>query len=114
MNITDIFQIPLFRNFTQKMQEDFLENLEYTPENHPKGKTIIHQGSPCQAIHVLLEGKLNVDVVDVSGGEVRVEVIKAPRTFATPACFCRKEPVPRHLLGRGRCRPDEDFQRFIL
>lgn len=78
MNITDIFQIPLFRNFTQKMQEDFLENLEYTLENHPKGKTIIHQGSPCQAIHVLLEGKLNVDVVDVSGGEVRVEVIKAP------------------------------------
>ena len=51
MNITDIFQIPLFRNFTQKMQEDFLENLEYTLENHPKGKTIIHQGSPCQAIH---------------------------------------------------------------
>ena len=113
MNITDIFQIPLFRNFTQKMQEDFLENLEYTLENHPKGKTIIHQGSPCQAIHVLLEGKLNVDVVDVSGGEVRVEVIKAPRTFATPHVFA-EEPVPRHLLGRGRCRPDEDFQRFIL
>ena len=94
MDITDIFKIPLFRNFTQKMQEDFLENLEYTIENHSKGKTIIHQGSPCQAIHVLLEGKLNVDVVDVSGVEVRVEVIQAPRTFATPHVFSEKNLFP--------------------
>lgn len=94
MNITDIFKIPLFRNFTQKMQEEFLENIEYTIEEHSKGKTIIHQGSPCHAIHVLLEGKLNVDVVDVSGGEVRVEVIKAPRTFATPHVFAEKNQFP--------------------
>lgn len=94
MDITDIFKIPLFRNFTQKMQEDFLENLEYTIENHSKGKTIIYQGSPCQAIHVLLEGKLNVDVVDVSGVEVRVEVIQAPRTFATPHVFSEKNLFP--------------------
>ena len=46
------------------------------------------------AIHVLLEGKLNVDVVDVSGGEVRVEVIKAPRTFATPHVFAEKNQFP--------------------
>lgn len=94
MNITDIFKIPLFRNFTQKMQEEFLDNLEYTLERHPKGKTIIHQGSPCQAIHVLLEGQLNVDVTDVSGVEVRVEVIKAPRTFATPHVFAEKNVFP--------------------
>ena len=94
MNITDIFKIPLFRNFTQKMQDEFLENIEYTIEEHSKGKTIIHQGSPCHAIHVLLEGKLNVDVVDVSGGEVRVEVIKAPRTFATPHVFAEKNQFP--------------------
>lgn len=94
MNITDIFKIPLFRNFTQKMQEEFLDNLEYTIERHPKGQTIIHQGSPCQAIHVLLEGQLNVDVTDVSGVEVRVEVIKAPRTFATPHVFAEKNVFP--------------------
>lgn len=94
MNITDIFKIPLFRNFTQKMQEEFLYNLEYTIERHPKGKTIIRQGSPCQAIHVLLEGQLNVDVTDVSGVEVRVEVIKAPRTFATPHVFAEKNVFP--------------------
>ena len=61
-----MFKIPLFKNFTLKMREEFLDKLEYTVEEHPKGKTIIHQGTTCNALHVLLEGKLNVDVLDVS------------------------------------------------
>ena len=76
MDITDMFKIPLFKNFTLKMREEFLDKLEYTVEEHPKGKTIIHQGTTCNALHVLLEGKLNVDVLDVSGNIVRVETIQ--------------------------------------
>ena len=72
MDITDMFKIPLFKNFTLKMREEFLDKLEYTVEEHPKGKTIIHQGTTCNALHVLLKGKLNVDVLDVSGNIVRV------------------------------------------
>lgn len=94
MDITDIFKIPLFRNFTLQMQEEFLDKLEYTLDKYPKGETIIRQGQPCHAIHVLLEGKLNVDVLDVSGNEVRVEVIQAPRTFATPHVFAEKNVFP--------------------
>lgn len=94
MDITDIFTIPLFKNFTLKMQEEFLDKLEYTVEEHPKGKTIIHQGSPCNALHILLKGKLNVDVQDVSGNSVRVETIQAPRTFATPHIFSEKNLFP--------------------
>lgn len=94
MDINDIFEIPLFRNFTKQMKEEFLDKLEYTLEKHSKGETIIHQGQPCHAVHVLLEGKLNVDVMDVSGTEVRVEVIQAPRTFATPHVFAEKNIFP--------------------
>lgn len=94
MDIADIFKIPLFRNFTHQMQEEFLDKLEYTLDKYPKGETIIHQGQPCHYVHVLLEGKLNVDVMDVSGNEVRVEVIQAPRTFATPHVFAEKNVFP--------------------
>lgn len=94
MEITDIFKIPLFRNFTLKMQEEFLDKLEYTVEEHPKGKTIIYQGTTCNALHILLKGKLNVDVQDVSGNNVRVETIQAPRTFATPHIFSDKNLFP--------------------
>lgn len=99
MDITDMFKIPLFKNFTLKMREEFLDKLEYTVEEHPKGKTIIHQGTTCNALHVLLKGKLNVDVLDVSGNIVRVETIQAPRTFATPHIFSRKRYL-REVLGR--------------
>lgn len=94
MDINDIFKIPLFRNFTLKMQEEFLDKLEYTVEEYPKGKTIIYQGTTCNALHILLEGKLNVDVQDVSGNNVRVETIQAPRTFATPHIFSDKNFFP--------------------
>ena len=84
MDITDMFKIPLFKNFTLKMREEFLDKLEYTVEEHPKGKTIIHQGTTCNALHVLLEGKLNVDVLDVSGNIVRVETIRSLRLISFP------------------------------
>lgn len=34
MDITDMFKIPLFKNFTLKMREEFLDKLEYTVEEH--------------------------------------------------------------------------------
>lgn len=94
MDIHDIFKIPLFRDFTLKMQEELLDKIEYTVDRYPKGETIIRQGTSCNYLHILLEGKLNVDVTDVSGNVVRVEVIQAPRTFATPHIFAEKNQFP--------------------
>ncbi|MDR3219267.1 MAG: Crp/Fnr family transcriptional regulator [Dysgonamonadaceae bacterium] len=94
MEITDIFTIPLFRNFTQKMQEEVLERLDYKINHYPKGNVIIRQGEVCNYLHLLLEGKLHVDVIDVSGNEVRVETIRAPRSFATPHIFSEKNFFP--------------------
>lgn len=103
MDITDMFKIPLFKNFTLKMREEFLDKLEYTVEEHPKGKTIIHQGTTCNALHVLLEGKLNVDVLDVSGNIVRVETIQAPRHVRYASYLFREKPIPRYFYRRRGC-----------
>ena len=94
MDINDIFKIPLFKGLNSKIQEEILDKLEYTVDHYPKGLTIIHQGTSCNALHILLEGKLNVDVTDVSGNTIRVEVIQAPRTFATPHIFAEKNIFP--------------------
>lgn len=94
MDIHDIFKIPLFKDLTLKAQEQILDKLEYTVDCYPKGQTIISQGTSCNALHILLRGKLNVDVTDVSGNIVRVEVIQAPRTFATPHIFAEKNQFP--------------------
>ena len=89
-----MFTIPLFRNFTKEMQEEVLEKLDYRIDRYPKGEIIIRQGTACNYLHVLLEGKLLVDVEDVSGTEVRVETIRAIRTFATPHIFAQKNIFP--------------------
>lgn len=94
MDIQDIFKIPLFKDLTLKAREQILDKLEYTVDCYPKGQTIIHQGASCNALHILLGGKLNVDVTDVSGNIVRVEVIQAPRTFATLHIFAEKNQFP--------------------
>ncbi len=94
MELTDIFTIPLFQNFTKQMQEEVLERLEYQIDQYPKGEVIIRQGTVCNYLHILMKGKLHVDVVDVSGSKVRVETIRAPRTFATPHIFAQKNLFP--------------------
>jgi CRP-like cAMP-binding protein len=94
MDIYDIFTIPLFRNFTKEMQDETLRRLDYRIDEYPKGEVIIQQGTTCRHLHLLLKGKMFVDVVDVSGSEVRVETIRAPRSFATPHLFAEKNQFP--------------------
>lgn len=89
-----MFTIPLFRNFTSELQKEVLDKLEYRIDQYPKGEVIIQQGTVCNYLHVLLEGKLLVDVLDVSGNLVRVETIRAPRTFATPHIFAQRNIFP--------------------
>lgn len=99
MDITDMFKIPLFKNFTLKMREEFLDKLEYTVEEHPKGKTIIHQGTTCNALHVLLKGKLNVDVLDVSQHRARGDDTGSTHVRYASYLF-REKPVPRYFYRR--------------
>ena len=94
MDINEIFTIPLFRNFTKEMREDLLKRLDYRIDEYPKGEVIIRQGTVCKYLHLLLKGKMYVDVIDVSGNEVRVETIRAPRSFATPHIFAEKNLFP--------------------
>jgi len=95
MDITDdIFTISLFRCFTPEMQNEVLRSLDYRIDEYSKGEVIAQQGTICKYLHLLLKGKLNVDVIDVSGNEVRVETIHAPRSFATPHIFAEKNTFP--------------------
>jgi len=92
--IDDIFTIPLFRYFTQEMQNELLRCLDYRIDEYPKGEIVARQGTACKYLYLLLKGRLHVDVIDVSGNEVRVETINAPCSFATPHLFAEKNIFP--------------------
>ena len=85
--ISIIQRIPLFRGMSDEWKKGVLERLDYTVQTIARGETVIRQDTVCNHLHILLKGNLEVNIVDVSGNNVKVENIVAPRAFATPHLF---------------------------
>ena len=82
-----LFQIPLFRDLP-------LNKLDFVIYAADKKEIVVTQGTPCNKLYVLLEGKLRTDIIDGLGNEVMIEYIIAPRTFATPHLFNSNNTLP--------------------
>ena len=82
-----IYKIPLFRGISDEFKKGLFDKLDYAMYKMEKGEIVIKQGTPCNHLHILLEGNLEVNIIDVSGNNVKVENIVAPRSFATPHLF---------------------------
>ena len=99
IQLTDIhkeklFQIPLFRDLPLNIKESLLEKLDFIVYAADKKEIVVTQGTPCNKLYVLLEGKLRTDIIDGLGNEVMIEYIIAPRTFATPHLFNPNNTLP--------------------
>lgn len=82
-----ISKIPLFNGIDDELKLKLLEKLDYSVFSYEKGKTIIHQDTSCKHLLILLKGKLDVYIIDITGNNFKVEDIIAPRAFATPHLF---------------------------
>lgn len=82
-----IHKIPLFRGMSEEFKSGLLDKLDYYVTPIKKGEIIIRQDTICNHMHILLQGNLEVNIIDVSGNNVKVENIIAPRAFATPHLF---------------------------
>ena len=89
-----LFQIPLFRNLPLNIKESLLEKLDFVVYIANKKEIVVTQGTPCNKLYVLLEGKLRTDIIDGLGNEVMIEYIIAPRTFATSHLFSSDNTLP--------------------
>lgn len=85
--IAIIHKIPLFKGISETLKGKLIDKLDYFLTPLKKGDVIIKQGTPCNHMHILLAGKLEVNIIDVSGNDIKVEDLIAPRSFATPHLF---------------------------
>lgn len=85
--INIIHKIPLFHGMTDEFKDSLLDRLDYSVHALKKGDVIIRQDTVCNHMYILLSGNLVVNIIDVSGNNVKVENIIAPRAFATPHLF---------------------------
>lgn len=89
-----ICKIPLFRDTTDTLRNYLLDDLDMTAYSIEKGEIIIHQGSPCRHLNILLKGRLDVNIIDASGNNVKIEYLNAPRAFGTPHLFDEANVYP--------------------
>ena len=68
-----LFQIPLFRDLPLNIKESLLEKLDFVIYAADKKEIVVTQGTPCNKLYVLLEGKLRTDIIDGLGNEVMIE-----------------------------------------
>lgn len=89
-----LFKIPLFQELPLNIKHSLLDKLEFVVYEADKKEIVVMQGTPCNRLFVLLEGKLRTDIIDGLGNEVMIEYIIAPRTFATPHLFNSNNTLP--------------------
>lgn len=89
-----LYQISLFKDLAQNIKNSLLDKLDYVVCEINKGDIIAKQDSDCRYLYILLEGKLEVNIIDGLGEDVFIEYIKAPRPFATPHLFKKDSTLP--------------------
>lgn len=88
------YEIPLIKDLALNLKHSLLERLDYTVYDIKEGDIIARQDSECKYLYVLLEGQLDVNIIDMLGDEIFIEYIVAPRAFATPHLFNDNSTLP--------------------
>lgn len=89
-----LYETALFKDISLNIKKTLLDKLDYTVYSIKKGDIIARQNSECRNLYVLLEGQLEVDIIDALGNDVFIEYIVAPRAFATPHLFKKDTTLP--------------------
>lgn len=93
-HIQQLFTVPLFRDMKPQVKLAVPKELDMHLTGALKGEIIAHQGDICRHLYVLLEGTLEVNIIDALGNNVYIEHLYAPRLFATPHLFKEDNRLP--------------------
>lgn len=89
-----LYETALFKDIALNIKKTLLDKLDYTVYDIKKGDIVAKQDSECRHLFVLLEGQLEVDIIDALGNDVFIEYIVAPRAYATPHLFKKDTTLP--------------------
>ena len=89
-----LFSIPLFSELPDYLKSEILKRLDFRLQEINENTVILEQGDICCNLYVLLEGTLEVNIIDANGNEVLIEHIESPRAFATPHLFKKDNRFP--------------------
>ena len=71
-----LFSIPLFSELPDYLKSEILKRLDFRLQEINENTVILEQGDICCNLYVLLEGTLEVNIIDANGNEVLIEHIE--------------------------------------
>lgn len=89
-----LLSISLFNDLPDLVKNEVVKKLDIKLYGINEKTVVLEQGNVCCNLYVLLEGKLEVNIIDANGNEVLIEYIEAPRAFATPHLFKKDNRLP--------------------
>lgn len=89
-----LLSIPLFADLPNYLRNEIVGKLDLKLYEISENTVILEQGNVCCNLYVLLEGILEVNIIDANGNEVLIEHIESPRAFATPHLFKKDNRFP--------------------
>lgn len=89
-----LLSISLFNDLPDLVKNEVVKKLDIKLYGINEKTVVLEQGNVCCNLYVLLEGKLEVNIIDANGNEILIEYIEAPRAFATPHLFKKDNRLP--------------------
>ena len=97
-----LLSIPLFNNLPVNIKNEIPRRLDIKLYEINENTVVLEQGNACCNLYVLLEGTLEVNIIDANANEVLIEYIEAPRAFATPHLFKKDNRLPATFKATER------------
>ena len=109
-----LLSIPLFNNLPVNIKNEIPKRLDIKLYEINENTVVLEQGNACCNLYVLLEGTLEVNIIDANANEVLIEYIEAPRAFATPHLFKKDNRLPATFKTIEKSVLPDSYKRFHI
>jgi len=91
---TKIEKLPLFKGIDKKEAQALFSNIRCHTQAYERGTPLILQGTPYNALHIIIGGTCVGEMADDSGKIITIESFPAPYTLASALLFADDNRMP--------------------
>lgn len=90
----EIFNTPLFNGLAREEIKTLLESVVYQYRRYSEGQLIASAGEVCNALLIVLKGRVKGEMIDFSGKVLKIEEIYPPKPLAVAFLFGQNNRYP--------------------
>lgn len=104
INTDKLFLCPIWNKIPENQREGFLKEFYYHVRRYQKGDIIAYQGDDVNALYILLEGRVQAEMILETGNVMDIETIEAPNPLAPAFLFAENNHFPVDVIALEDCQ----------